>query len=248
MINLDLIDRYFDNSLTPKEQFLFNELLENDEEFKNEFIFQKDLKKVVALSQREELKSTLQQFEKEVKPNSKWGMLPKKWLAAASISIVVTLGVWSLKSSYFPSNEAIYTEYFQPCRNTIQPIVRGESLNTIEYKAFAAYESRDYHKAINLFNSVNNHQEAYINYYKALSFLALDKAPEAIDLLLPIANSHNLKGKSENFNTKAEWYLALAYIKNEENKKAVTQLNLITEQPLKTFKKNEAQEILNYLN
>ena len=47
MKNHDLIDRYFENSLSPKEQKLFNDLLQNNLEFSNEFLFQKDLKKVI---------------------------------------------------------------------------------------------------------------------------------------------------------------------------------------------------------
>ena len=34
MKNLELIDKYFSNSLSPKEQKLFNELLQNDQNFK----------------------------------------------------------------------------------------------------------------------------------------------------------------------------------------------------------------------
>ena len=47
MKNFELIDLYFDNSLSPKEQLLFNDLLQNDLDFKNEFVFRKDLKKVI---------------------------------------------------------------------------------------------------------------------------------------------------------------------------------------------------------
>ncbi len=44
MKNLELIDKYFSNSLSQKEQLLFNQLLQNDKDFKSEFLFQKDLK------------------------------------------------------------------------------------------------------------------------------------------------------------------------------------------------------------
>ena len=247
MKNFDLIDRYFDNSLTPKEQLLFNDLLQNDPDFKNEFIFRKDLTKVIANSQQEDLKSTLNKFEDSIRQKPKFFKIPRKWLVAASTLLVLSLGVWSVKSIFFPSNQAIYEAYFQSCRNTIQPIVRGENLNTIEYKAFAAYEAHDYHKAINLFNSVENPEAAYINFYKGLSYLELDKSREAIELLKPISQAIDLEGKSENFNEKANWYLALAYLKNMENKKAISQLYLILDQPDGTFKKVESKEVLKYL-
>lgn len=247
MKNFDLIDRYFENSLSPKEQLLFNDLLQNDQEFKNEFVFRKDLKKVIAASQQEDLKSTLGQFEDKIHKSSRLMFLPKKWLVAASIMILASVGIYSVKSSYFPSNEVIYQSYFTSCRNTIQPVVRGENPNTIEYRAFVAYEAHNYHKAINLFNSVADPDAAYINFYKGLSYLEVNKSTKAIQLLLPISKATNLQGKSANFSEKANWYLALAYLKNEDNEKAIQELSYIIDQPSGTFKKEEAQEVLNYL-
>jgi len=107
MKNHDLIDRYFENSLSPKEQKLFNDLLQNDPDFKAEFIFQKDLKQVVAVNQHEELKSTLSQIEKEVQKNSRIMIIPKKWMVAASLFLITSLGIYTIKSVYYPSNEAI---------------------------------------------------------------------------------------------------------------------------------------------
>lgn len=248
MKNFDLIDRYFDNSLSPKEQLLFNDFLQNDLDFRNEFVFRKDLKKVIAASQQEDLKSTLGQFESRIHKSSRLMFLPKKWLVAASIMILASFGIYGVKSTYYPSNEAIYATYFQSCRNTIQPVVRGENPNTIEYSAFVAYEAHDYHKAINLFNSVAEPDEAYINFYKGLSYLEIDKSSKAIELLLPISKATNLQGKSANFSEKAKWYLALAYLKNQENEKAIKELSYIVDQPSVTFKKEEAEEVLNFLN
>ncbi len=247
MKNHDLIDRYFENSLSPKEQNLFNDLLQNDSDFKNEFLFQKDLKKVIAFSQQEELKSTLSHIEEHVKKKSLFMIVPKKWMVAASLLLITTLGLWSVKSLYYPSNEVIYKDYFQVDRNTIQPVVRGESLKTIEYRAFVAYEAQDYYKAINLFNSVKTPDEAYIIYYKGLCFLALEKSDEAIALLSEVATKQGLDGKSADFKEKANWYLAMAYLKNNETEKAISRLSLIINNPSSNFKKQEAQEVLGYL-
>lgn len=247
MENHDLIDRYFENSLSPKEQKLFNDLLQNDSGFKNEFLFQKDLKKVIAVSQQEELKSTLSHIEENVKKKSLFRLVPKKWMVAASLLLITTLGIWSVKSLYYPSNEVIYEDYFQADRNTVQPVVRGENLNTIEYRAFVAYEAQDYYKAINLFNSVKTPDEAYIIYYKGLCFLALEKSDEAIALLTEVATKPALEGKSADFREKANWYLAMAYLKNNETEKAISSLSLIIDNPSSNFKKQEAQEILGYL-
>ncbi len=247
MENHDLIDRYFENTLSPKEQQLFNDLLQNDSDFKEEFVFQKDLKQVIAVSQQEELKSTLSHIEEKVQKSSRFMIIPTKWMVAASLLLITTLGIWSVKNLYYPSNEVIYQDYFQVDRNTVQPVVRGESLKTIEYRAFVAYEAQDYYKAINLFNSVKTPDEAYIIYYKGLCFLALEKSDEAITLLSEVATKPGLDGKSADFREKANWYLAMAYLKNNETEKAISRLSLITNNPSSNFKKQEAQEVLGYL-
>lgn len=247
MNNHDLIDRYFENSLSPKEQKIFNDLLQNDTDFKEEFTFQKDLKKVIAINQQEELKQVLTNKESDIQNDSIFSLLPKKWLVAASLVLLLGLSTWTFKSTFYPSNESIYAEYFQPARNIVQPVVRGEEINTIEYKAFVAYESKDYYKAINLFNSVEESDKASILFYKSLCFLALDKSEEAIGILTPLANADHLVSEDGEIYEMSKWYLGLAYIQNGDNQEASTQFAEIIEDPTVKFKKQEAIEILNYL-
>lgn len=248
MKNHDLIDSYFENSLSPKEQKIFNDLLQNNSDFKNEFQFQKDLKKVIAIKQQEELKSTLVEIENRSQKNSSFMLIPKKWMIAASLLIIASVGTWGIKSNYYPSNEAIYADYFEPSRNTVQPVVRGENLNTIEYRAFVAYESQNYHKAINLFNSVKNPEAAYIDFYKGLSYMAINKHEDAINLLEPLSKTNILEGKNKDIDEKAKWYLALSYIKINEDQNAANTLNLLIDNPTSSYKKVDALEILAFLN
>ncbi len=247
MNNTDLIEKYFENSLNPKEQISFNEKLQNDKEFKKEFLFQKDLKKAISLDQREKLKLDLQQFEKEYQEKSKGNTSFTKWLIAASITLLLGFGIWFIKDSYFPSNEQLYAQNFEPYRNIVQPIVRGESPKTIKHSAFVAYENNDYHKAINLFNSVSNPNESSIQFYKAMCLLSLNKANDAIQVLLPIAVNETKDSTSENFTEMANWYLALAYLKTGNTKKALSQFSVIAEHPTYTFKKEEAKKIIGFL-
>lgn len=248
MKNHDLIDSYFENSLSPKEQKIFNDLLQNDVDFNNEFQFQKDLKKVIASQQREDLKSTLAEIEDRAQKKSATLFIPKKWLVAASFLILLGVGTWGVKSTYYPSNENIYSDYFQPSRNTVQPVVRGENLSTIEYRAFVAYESQNYHKAINLFNSVKNPDEAYIDFYKGLCLMAIDKPLEAIEILQPVSKMKTLDGKNKGFSEKARWYLALNYVKINDDVNAIHTLQLIINDNASDYKKEETIEVLNFLD
>lgn len=247
MSNIDLIEKYFSNSLNPKEQLRFNELLQSDEKFKKEFTFQKDLQKVISRNQHDELKKTLQDFEKD-KPVVKLLNISKKWLVAASILIIVGLGFVFLKSSFYQSPEKIFAENYEPYRNIVLPIERGENSNTIEHSAFVAYENGNYHKAINLFNSVPKTNTTYILFYKSMCYMSLNKTNEAITLLKTITDSDNEANSEKNFNEIANWYLALAYLKIGETEMARNQFSSIANDEENVFKKKDSRKILQYLN
>jgi tetratricopeptide (TPR) repeat protein len=248
MKNEDLIDKYFKSSLSPKEQLLFNDLLLNNNDFKAEFVFQKDLRKIISIKQQEDLKSTLQQFEENIQKKSTFLFISKRWFIAASLALLLGLGFWFVKDTYFISSEKLYSQHFEPYRNIIQPIERGENENTLEFKAFVAYEKGDYYKSINLFNSVVNSSDTYILFYKAMGLLEVNKTLDAIDILIEIANSKNHKESDKNFDEIANWYLGLAYLKIKENEKAISQFSKIVNRSTDTFKKEEAAKILIKLN
>ena len=244
MKNLDLIEGYFENSLNAKQRIEFNELIQTDEEFKKEFLFQKDLKRVIRQHQNEELKETLVQFESKLKRNFQFGMLPSKWLVAASLTLILSFGSWAVKNYVFPSNERIFETYYEPYRNTVLPIVRGEEVNTIEYRAFLAYESGEYHKAINLFNSVGNQDEKYVRFYKAMCYLSVDKTQEAIETLLPLSEDSDGSIEDLEWRQKAEWYLALAHVKENKDREALHYLNKLKDQNQELrFMKEEAIKV-----
>jgi len=244
MNHFKLIDKFFSDTLSDKESALFNKLLQEDPEFKEEFKFQKDLKKALQQNKRETLKATLQGFEKDLKKKKSIFTI-RTWLAAATVIILLGIGslIYNLNSSDDPKK--LYAEYFEPYRNIVHPVERGENDGSIESKAFQAYENGDFYKAINLFNSIETIEEEnndYIDFYKAISFMALNKSKEAIEILLPIATEVE-KGDYD-LSQKANWYLALAYLNSNEIEKAKSQLYMISHDEAFTFKKDEATEIL----
>ncbi len=247
MNNFNLIDKFFNDTLSDKEATLFNKLLQEDSEFKEEFRFQKDLKKALQLNKRESLKATLQGFEKDLK-KKKSVFTIKTWLAAATV--IILLGIGSLIYNSFGNDDPknLYAEYFEPYRNIVHPVERGENDGSIETKAFQAYENGDFYKAINLFNSVESLEEDdnYIDFYKGISYLALNKNKEAIEILLPIATE--IEKGDYDLSQKANWYLALAYLNANEIEKAKSQLYMISHDNAFTFKKEEASDILEKLN
>ena len=241
----DLIEKYFTDTLSNEERILFDKLLQNDQEFKEEFIFRKELKQSIAHQQRETIKKTLQGFEDNL--NRKKVFPLKYWLAAASVVLVLSLGYFAFSKYNASQPEKLFASNFTPYENVVHPTVRNSKDESIESKAFSAYDNGSYYKAINLFNSVENKEDDYIRFYKAMSFLALSKNQEAIDLLLPLATNPEASSAKYKWHAKANWYLGLAYLNNNETDRAKSQFNVVINHPACDFKKEEAKEIMSQI-
>ena len=80
-----------------------------------------------------------------------------------------------------------------------------------------------------------------------MSLLSLNKTDDAIQVLLPVAAEENTSSSSKNFAEMANWYLALAYLKNENSDKALSQFLVVANHPTYTFKKEEAKKIIEFI-
>ncbi len=241
----NLIDKYFTDMLSHEERILFDKLLQNDQEFKEEFVFQKELRQSIAHQQRETIKKKLQGFEDNL--NRKKVIPFKYWLAAASIILILSLGYFAFSKYNASQPEKLFTSNFAPYENVVHPTVRNANDESIESKAFSAYDNGSYYKAINLFNSVENKEADYIRFYKAMSFLALGKNQESIDLLLPLATTPDTSSAKYKWHAKSNWYLGLAFLNNNETDRAKSQFNVVINHPDCDFKKEEAKEIMSRL-
>ena len=213
----DYIIKYFEGTLSIEELKEFNTLLINDNDFKEEFEFQKELQDTLILNDREQLK-------KEI---LKWDTVNNKrrfnsWQIAASLIILLGTSLLFFFNSQSISTEELYASNFEPYRNILQPIVRGEHKDDIQSKAFEAYETKDYENAILHFNEIlKKEPNATISFYKANALLQLNKANQAITILeANIKNPDTLQDRNL-------WYLALAYLKDnniDASKKTLIQL------------------------
>ena len=233
-----LIEHYFSNTLSPEAQKEFDHLLATDTEFQKTFKFQENLKTVIKKETQTQLKEELQSFDNSTKPSSKTYI---KWLVAASIIILLALpSFWYFGSSNL-DNDALFATNFKPFENVVHPIVRGEDSDDLKSKAFISYEAKDYEEALNYFNDILKESDnATISFYKANVLLQLNKNDEAIEIL---EQNNELPQKLK---SQQQWYLALAYIKTNNTKKAIARLNTIIENG--TYKKKAAEQLLEQLD
>lgn len=211
----ELIIKYFSRQLDAEEQKIFDQLMLDDTDFKNQVNFEKSTQEAIKRNERADLKRFLQGVD-----------IPKQnktfqWIAiAASFIGIVLISIFSIY--YYSSTDSsnLYTEYFQPYPNEVAPLVRGENDDSSISEAFNAYELENYELSAKLFENIN---EDYSLLYAGISNLELNQNQKAIDQLKTLSLQN---GK---YQDAAEWYLALAYLKNNETEKAKELLNSIVQ-------------------
>ena len=233
----ELIEQYFTKKLSHEAQKEFDHLMLTDPEFAKEVRFQNNLKAAIEKEEQDALKLQLQGFE--VEENSIFNY--KKWLVAATVAVLLGVsGFWYFNSSI--DTQKLYAENFEPSRNVVQPIVRGDAKTDLKTKAFTAYEMKNYTKALQYFNELlKENPDETIAFYKANVLLELNKTIEAVAIF-----KDNLK-TTDSLDAKNNWYLSLAYLKIGDIKNAKKQLKILDSNPLGDYKKEEAKKVLEQL-
>ena len=132
---------------------------------------------------------------------------------AAIIAIVFSLNIYQDNRRM----DKLFETYYTPLEYDSQLISRGEE--TISPKltsAMEAYEDKDYATALQRFNAMSQVDENYL-IYKAICLLETDKTKDAISLLEEFVGNV----EATEYYQQACWYLALVYLRNHENDKAI---------------------------
>ncbi|WP_299891991.1 tetratricopeptide repeat protein [uncultured Lacinutrix sp.] len=242
MTNEDLLYGFFSNSLTETEEKQLFELLKTDANFKKQFEFENNLKQVIKHDESIKLKEKLKAFEAEIAPtNEQKNKSGFNWRIAASI--VILLGAsWFGYQSFFGVNYGdLYEANYQEYPNTEFAITRSDTVNSLERKAFVAYEAQDYESAVKLFENLpSNLQKPYINFYKAQAYLKIDSIDKAKTLFSFIINENT------QFVAESHWYMAMIALKEKDKDKAKKYLRVLTENY--DYNKAKAEMLLKKLN
>jgi|SRR5680860_422584 len=235
-----LLEKYIQGKLTEKEWQEFDALLKVDSDFKEEVEFHNDLKRVAESEDDAAFKEIVSDFESEArmeKPTAK--RFPVKWLVAASIALIACL-TYILTLDSTTSTQALFAENFEPYRNVVHPIVRGEEGQNKKTNAFAAYQIGDYETALPLLDELYaNTKEPYYLFYRANALIVLNRAKEAVPLLQEHLRTNDTLVKN------SPWYLAMAYLQLDDKENAKKMLHEVVKN--EGYKVNEAQKLLEAL-
>ena len=238
----ELINGYFEGSLSQNQLEEVTHLRETDTAFASEFEFQKELQVSLRKEERKDIKDMFSNLTAE-NPKSETKVLQlRPWLAAASIALLISLGTWFFfLNSPDRNTDDLYASNFTPYDNVIHPIERGNQLEDLKTRAFTAYEGQEYDKALKLFKELHSKQnDSYIDFYSAMVLMQLNKQEEAIPLL-----EGYIEGKGD-LEDRASWYLALAYLKVEDIANSKEQLKTLVKK--NGFKVEAAKKLLEQLH
>ncbi|WP_298143163.1 hypothetical protein [Flavobacterium sp.] len=214
----ELLDKYFEKTLTDAERAAFDALLNTDADFRADFEFQTQLKQAITANERQKLKKQLREIENN--ENQSNGNKQYWFVAALLIVFLAITLVFTLQQ---PSEQELYASYFQAYPNIIETNTRTANANRITTRAFEAYENENYTRALQGFSNLSAADRAlYGDFYRGMCFLALKQPENAIRLFNRAQSSKNTQlAKS------ALWYQALAYLQLNQADNAVPLLKQI---------------------
>ena len=179
--------------------------------------------------------ATLKQFMAKRQQKSKVRKLVMSITSiAAIIAIVFSFNIYQDNRRM----DKLFETYYTPLEYDSQLMSRGEETISSDLTyAMEAYQNKDYVTALQKFNTISQVDENYL-IYKAICLLEADKTKDAIALLEELVGN----GEGTEYYQQACWYLALAYLNNHEDDKALELLNPF-------YEKNEnIKSLINSLN
>ncbi|MGB5700831.1 tetratricopeptide repeat protein [Muriicola sp.] len=242
MENEALIFKYFEGTLTDKEKLVFDLLLEEDPEFREQLTFEEDVKQVIREKERKVLKKKLQGFE----TSAPQAAAPRKpfWRPlqiAASLALLFAIGWYFYSVGSADKMEVLYTANYEKYPNTVYSMTRGQGEDTsLERLAFEAYETNETKSALRNFQELKaKGQIPYADFYLAQVYLANGDTPEALESFKEVIGSNG------NFKRESLWYAALCYVKLERPKEAIPLLESLIMDG--SYRKDKAKVLLDQL-
>lgn len=239
------IERYNAGEMGEDERQWFEKELEGNDNLRAEADLRKRtdllLKNQDILSLRNKL-SNLEKRRKESEAVPEKGRKPVYIRYAAVLTAVILVGSVALFTGRNHSGPEVLNKYYK----TYEPQASQRSGNVSENADFSLalefYNTSDYENAALFFNKVvkSNPKDMQSVLLSGVSNFEDKRYPDAKKSFNIVINDDN-----NLYIETAKWYLALCYVKTDENDKAISQLKEITEEG-GIYSKN-ARKILNQL-
>lgn len=235
------IERYLRGEMTAEERIAFENSLEKNPELEEALALQKDLMLGIRQHFDAHLMAKFQAIEDESNTStSDRKETHRLWKWAASAAVGLTLvGVFYFMNSE-NRNKRLYAAYYEDFPNIVERTQRDSQSDLQE--AFVFFQNKQWAQAAEAFQSLKNENPDiyYPAFYQALCLLNLDQPEEALPLLATTVASDD-----DRFSTPAKWYMALAYLRMDNETKAIENLEEI---PTGSQYAEDAQTLLEQLD
>ena len=235
----DNIDRYLRKEMGPQEQAAFREALDNDQDLQLEVEMQRDAISGINLFGAEALKKQLQEVDAQQatnSPNSR-GRPLYVWLAiAASVTALLLVAVLLFDGG--SNSQELYTAYFEPYPNVVDPIERSGGVPVdLAGKAMYFYEQENFKEAISLFNQNQLLDDQAYQFYLGVSYLGNQQPGLAEQTLAPL-----VEDEQGALYEAALWYTGLANLASNKPEQAKSKIEMVSK--LEGEFSKEAQDLL----
>ncbi len=239
MENTELIERYFEGKLSPSERQAFETRAAQETAFSEEVALQRNIREGLRAVGRARMLSQLEVVEGGMSayhPPTQVISFDERtrqrfyWVAAAALVLLIPV-YFLLKAN--ASQDKLFARHFVPYANTATRSSQDPLSNALEQ-----YRSKNYAKALGILESIESEGDGSDStlFYKANVHLQLDQPREAVTALQKIP-------ATSAFYDEAQWYLALAFLQNNEPTEAKKIVSEISQKPTHPYQK-QATELL----
>lgn len=209
-----LIERYFDELLSPEEIDKVEKLKSLDSNFLQEFELFEKAHKAIKLSTVIDLKSEIRGIHEKMDSPKKINKVIKlRWISIAATILLIIASSFYIQQF---SNENLYNEAYEPVDDYVTNM--DNDLSEME-KAMDLFNKQQFDDASQLFNKIYTTTGKQVAlFYEGHSLYQSGKLDAAIKALSKVSN---------NYQAEAQWYASLIYLKKGNTTKALEILNLI---------------------
>ena len=208
------IEQYLTGELEGEALTLFEEQLRSDPGLAREVALHGGIAEALTEADVPELQGKLQAaherfMEKEALPRKRY--FGKALRIAASVALLASI-TWAIYSINKPADsDALFVDYFEAYEARSYLRSQGSFGNKTLREAYKNYEQQNYVAALPYFEeTLEDSMQLSVAFFTANCYLGTNQAEKAIPLFRQvIADSDNLLVQQ------AQWYLALAYMKEE---------------------------------
>ena len=212
-----LIDEYLEGNLSGSSLQHFEERLKQDAFFHNLVNVQRDVNKSLEKIGEDELRSKMTGWQNE--SGKKVKVVPinktRRAILALAATVLLALGAAAIFSIVnVPQNEKLFTEHYEayPCLNCDRSEIE---------EAFQEYAAGNYAEALKMFESKlsSNPDDTEALFYAGNCYLSIEN-PDLSNAIKCFSKIINNFPESQ-LRIASNWYLGLAYLKNNETNKAL---------------------------